>query len=178
MGRYMGRGPDKAGTESRRRTAVGIRLAVMAVALGALWWAQPHIGPSVQDVVERAAPPAERSIALAPARDTTSADRSAAHWSAGDWVEGEGTVVKVLPDDRQGSPHQRFILLLPDERTVLVAHNIELASRLQGLSAGDTVAFRGEFQPNDRGGVIHWTHHDPQGRHAGGWLSANGQRVE
>ena len=87
-------------------------------------------------------------------------------------------MVKVLADDREGSRHQRFILRLPDDRTVLVAHNIDLAERLAGLAVGDTVAFRGEYQPNDRGGVIHWTHHDPQGRHAGGWLSANGQRVE
>lgn len=87
-------------------------------------------------------------------------------------------VKRVLPDDNDGSRHQRFLLQLPSGNTVLVAHNIDLAPRVAGLAEGDTVTVRGEFEWNERGGVLHWTHHDPAGRHQGGWIERQGQRVE
>jgi hypothetical protein len=38
------------------------------------------------------------------------------------------------------------------------------------IAPGDEVSFRGQFEWNDRGGVVHWTHHDPRGVRPGGWL--------
>ena len=93
-------------------------------------------------------------------------------------VQGQGTVVRVLRDDNEGSRHQRFILELSSGRTLLVAHNIDLAPRISGLRVGDNVSFYGEFEPNSQGGVIHWTHHDPQGRHVDGWLEHRGRRYQ
>jgi len=93
-------------------------------------------------------------------------------------VEGQGTVVKLLADDTNGSRHQRFIVRLDSGRTLLVSHNIDLALRLDTLRAGDTVAFRGEYEWNPKGGVIHWTHHNPQGRHAAGWIRHNGKTYQ
>jgi hypothetical protein len=81
----------------------------------------------------------------------------------------------VLPDDNEGSRHQRFIVRLASGRTVLIAHNIDLAPRVEGLTAGDSVEFSGEFENNDKGGVVHWTHHDPDGRHVGGWIKHGGR---
>ena len=89
-------------------------------------------------------------------------------------VEGRGEVSRLLADDNDGSRHQRFILRLASGQTLLVAHNIDLAGRIAGLEVGDTVAFFGEYEWSDRGGVIHWTHHDPDGRHVGGWLRHEG----
>lgn len=93
-------------------------------------------------------------------------------------VQGQGKVIKVLPDDTRGSQHQRFLLRLGSNQTVLVAHNIDLASRLQNLHAGDTVRFKGIYEWNDQGGVVHWTHRDPSGRHTAGWLEHDGQTVQ
>ena len=93
-------------------------------------------------------------------------------------IEGEGVVTKILADDTRGSRHQRFILRLPAGATLLVAHNIDLAPRLDTLKVGDRVRFAGEYEWNERGGVLHWTHHDPRGKHAGGWLELAGKRYE
>lgn len=90
-------------------------------------------------------------------------------------VEGEGTVWKTLPDDNKGTRHQRFILKLSSGQTLLVAHNIDLANKIKGLKKGDKVAFYGEYEWSEQGGVIHWTHHDPAGRHEDGWLKHGGQ---
>ncbi len=93
---------------------------------------------------------------------------------SGQVVEGTGAVLRVLRDDRDGSQHQRFILRLTSGHTLLVSHNIDLAPRVVDLEAGDRVEFRGQYEWNDRGGVLHWTHHDPDGRRAGGWLRHGG----
>jgi hypothetical protein len=93
-------------------------------------------------------------------------------------VSGSGNVSRILSDDNKGSRHQRFILRLSSGQTLLVAHNIDLAPRINTLEDGDEVQFFGEYEWNSKGGVIHWTHHDPGGRHIGGWLKHNGRKYE
>ena len=90
-------------------------------------------------------------------------------------VEGRGVVKRILPDDNDGRRHQRFIMELGSGQTLLIAHNVNVAPRIPGLRKGDKVAFRGEYDWNPEGGVIHWTHHDPGGRHTGGWLKHKGK---
>ena len=90
-------------------------------------------------------------------------------------VEGQGVVLKMLADDNDGSPHQRFVVALPSGQTLLIAHNIDLAPRIVGLREGDMVSFSGEYEWNPEGGVIHWTHHDPRNRHPSGWIRHNGK---
>ena len=85
-------------------------------------------------------------------------------------VTGSGRVARILGDDSLGDRHQRFILDLPSGLTVLIAHNIDLAPRVEPLAVGDAVEFHGVYEWNDKGGVVHWTHHDPQGQHEPGWL--------
>ena len=93
-------------------------------------------------------------------------------------VTGTGRVTRVLGDDSLGDRHQRFILELPSGHTVLIAHNIDLAPRVEPLAAGDAVEFHGVYEWNDKGGVVHWTHHDPGGQHEPGWLKHNGRTYE
>ena len=85
-------------------------------------------------------------------------------------VEGEGIVERSLTDDLDGSRHQRFIVRLASGQTILIAHNIDLAPRVEGLQEGERISFYGEYVWNSQGGMVHWTHHDPQGRHVTGWL--------
>ena len=89
-------------------------------------------------------------------------------------VQDGGHVTRVLADDNAGSRHQRFIVRLSSGQTLLVAHNIDLAERITALTVGDYVEFSGEYKWDPRGGVIHWTHRDPQGRHVPGWVMHNG----
>ena len=97
---------------------------------------------------------------------------------SGSQITGEGMVSKLLADDTDGSRHQRFIIALASGQTLLVAHNIDLAPRIDSLKAGDSVAFSGVYEWNDKGGVIHWTHHDPDGRHEAGWLKHAGRTYQ
>lgn len=93
-------------------------------------------------------------------------------------VMGSGEVVRMLADDNVGSRHQRFIVELTSKQTILISHNIDLAPRIDSLNVGDRVEFYGEYEWNEKGGVVHWTHHDPNGRHVGGWLKHNGKKYE
>ncbi len=93
-------------------------------------------------------------------------------------VRGSGIVIRVLRDDNVGSRHQKFILKLESRQTLLVAHNIDLAPRVANLNVGDRIEFNGEYEWNSKGGVLHWTHHDPQGRHEDGWLKHNGRTYQ
>jgi hypothetical protein len=90
-------------------------------------------------------------------------------------IEGQGVVVKLLSDDLKGARHQRFVLELSSGQTLLIAHNIDLAPRVNGLKEGDFVEFYGEYEWNSKGGVIHWTHRDPDGSHLAGWLKHKGR---
>jgi len=114
------------------------------------------------------------SAALTNQNDTVLSDAFNERLS-GVQAEGDGIVIRILSDDNVGSRHQRFILKLQSGQTLLIAHNIDLAPRLSKLRKGDAVAFNGEYEWNSKGGVIHWTHHDPNGYHEAGWLKHNGQ---
>lgn len=93
-------------------------------------------------------------------------------------VTGEGTVVKLLPDDYRGRRHQRFIVQISPDLTLLVSHNIDLATRINSLQEGDSITFHGEYEWNPKGGVVHWTHHDPKGKHPDGWIRYAGKTYQ
>jgi uncharacterized protein YceK len=109
--------------------------------------------------------------------DQDIADAFANHQS-GLAVSDSGVVDRVLSDDTEGGRHQRFILRLASGQTLLIAHNIDIAPRVSELSVGDSVEFSGQYEWNDQGGVVHWTHHDPSGQHQAGWLKHGGVRYQ
>ena len=93
-------------------------------------------------------------------------------------VSGTGVVIRILPDDNKGSRHQKFILRLSSGQTILVAHNIDLAPRINSISKNDEITFYGEYEWNKKGGVVHWTHRDPNQKHINGWLKHNGRTYQ
>lgn len=93
-------------------------------------------------------------------------------------VRGTGTVIRLLPDDLEGARHQKFILEIDNGQTLLISQNIDLAPRISGIRLGDTVEFHGEYEWNAKGGVIHWTHRDPDRVHTAGWLKHRGRTYQ
>lgn len=78
-------------------------------------------------------------------------------------VQGKGIVARLLSDDNEGSRHQKFIIKLANGQSVLVAHNIDLAPRIDDLKTGESIEYNGEYEWNEKGGVLHWMHADPGG---------------
>ncbi|MFD2365687.1 DUF3465 domain-containing protein [Pseudoduganella sp. GCM10020061] len=154
------------------------KLILILAALGAgLYYYSNEPAPTPADTVpsvqEAAEPAAESETALLSETDAAYEEKR-----SNVQVEGSGTVSRVLPDDNKGSKHQRFVLRLDSGLTVLVAHNVDLAPRIEALQQGDEVGYYGEYEWNQKGGVIHWTHHDPRGTHAGGWLRHKGRTYQ
>jgi hypothetical protein len=147
---------------------------LLIAALAAAYFALVPV-PATPDRLDAAA----QSSAAADVRSGDAAvARAFANRLGNQQLVGQGTVIKMLADDTNGSRHQRFIVRLESGHTLLVSHNIDLAPRIDALRTGDTVAFYGEYEWNPKGGVIHWTHHDPQGRHPAGWIRHGGRTYQ
>jgi hypothetical protein len=94
---------------------------------------------------------------------------------SGVMVTAEGNVIRLLADDNDGSRHQRFIIRLPSGQTLLVAHNIDLSTRVP-VQQNVLVKLHGQYEWSDKGGTVHWTHRDPQQKHEPGWIEIGGRR--
>ena len=95
-------------------------------------------------------------------------------FDTGTWIEGTGLVRRLITDDNDGARHQRFILDLRNGQSLLMAHNIDLAERVP-VGLGDRIRFRGMYEWNELGGLVHWTHHDPLGIEDGGYIRYRGR---
>ncbi|MDE3112955.1 MAG: DUF3465 domain-containing protein [Chloroflexota bacterium] len=94
-------------------------------------------------------------------------------------VTATGRVERLLADERGASGmHQRFIVTLDGAtQTVLVDNNVTIGERAP-LAAGDAATIHGEYVWNAEGGLIHFTHHDPEHTHEGGWIEVRGTRYQ
>jgi hypothetical protein len=152
---------------------VGPRLRVVAVLLAALgggWYLR-----------DRQAEPAGETADSGVVGRVVSGDPALSAFESrarGRIITVNGEVERILADDRDGSPHQRFIIRTPGGVSLLVAHNLDLAPRLEGLGAGEVVTVLGEYEWNEKGGVMHWTHDDPQGKHITGYIEWRGRRYQ
>jgi hypothetical protein len=92
--------------------------------------------------------------------------------------EHEGRILAVLPEDTIGIRHQRFLVRMENGAKTLLAHNIDLCPRIEGLEPGREIRFYGQFTMNDRGGVFHRLHRNrnPFHRYVDGWIEYDGTR--
>jgi hypothetical protein len=88
----------------------------------------------------------------------------------------EAIVIKLLTDDNKGSRHQKFIVKVADI-SLLIVHNIDIAPRVP-ISVGDIIKLKGEYEWNQHGGLIHWTHRDKSNKHPNGWIEYNKIRYQ
>ena len=130
--------------------------------------------PAPRAVGATAAPALPRETATPSLSDNAAIARAFANHARDVRVDGSGSVSRVLSDDNQGERHQRFLVLLPTGQSILIVHNIDIAPRVDNLRVGDEIEFEGEYVWNDRGGLVHWTHHDPSSRHRPGWVKHAG----
>lgn len=94
--------------------------------------------------------------------------------ASGELITFEAVVENILSDDNEGSRHQRLILR-SNNRTVLLAHNIDVAPRVP-VKKNDTVIVKGEYEWNQKGGVVHWTHKKNNTPY--GWVQLNNKKYQ
>jgi hypothetical protein len=72
--------------------------------------------------------------------------------------------------------HEAFEVRSDDGHEVEIVDNVKLAPRIP-VMPGDRIGVQGELVPDaSHGPLVHWTHHDPSGRHEDGWLDFAGRR--
>lgn len=120
--------------------------------------------------------------ACAPATDDAQNGAVYDAWRAGRShveVTASGAVARIL-GEREGpsGKHLGFLLHLSGSAgrglTVRVEDNLDLTGTLP-LAEGKAVTVRGEYIYDSRGGLIHYTHRDPRGRHEAGYVQADGR---
>lgn len=97
------------------------------------------------------------------------------------WMTVKLKVFKILPDDNEGSRHQKFLAKPAKGPTLKVVHNIDLAPKVP-VRKGAVIWVRGRYEWSAKGGVLHWTHHDPRKPNRQdpkeGWIELNGKRYD
>jgi hypothetical protein len=94
-------------------------------------------------------------------------------------VTAHGAVARIL-GERGGpsGPHLGLLLHLSGGEgrglTVRVEDNLDLTGPI-ALREGEAITVRGEYIYDPRGGLIHYTHRDPRGRHEAGYVEVDGR---
>lgn len=90
------------------------------------------------------------------------------HHSSGQWLTIHATVIRLLPDSVARYRHQRFIVRCVSGQTLLIVNDVSIGQRVPAV-AGDAVTVHGQYIWDPQGGLVHFTHHDPEGG-TGGWI--------
>jgi len=87
-------------------------------------------------------------------------------------VVASGTVAKLLGTHTSATGEHEGFAMRYKAMTVRVEDNVRITGPIP-LTKGEAISLQGVYECND--GVIHWTHHDPRGRHMGGYIQAGGK---
>jgi hypothetical protein len=127
------------------------------------------------------APMTQRAPALAvPSVDTLEAEWSRRGSIPANFAVVAGDVMKLLPDDTQGIPHQVFVIRVMEPARGLVLevnHNVAAGEPVARLEVGERVIVRGVLYSGFKEG-IHWTHHAKRRGDAGFIQTENGRIYE
>jgi len=125
------------------------------------WWIKPDILKSIGFV-----------------RNDTERITSAWHKKSSNLlVEVDARVVLLLPNRDDIKKLQRFLVELENGHRLEVAHDLELSENVP-VGVSSLIRLKGEFDYNENGGLIHWTHADPAGNRDGGWIEHNDMRYD
>jgi hypothetical protein len=85
-----------------------------------------------------------------------------------------GEILGTRPG-RSGS-HEGFLLKLDGDcdLTLKVETNVSITGPVP-IHRGEIVIVKGEYVYDPLGGILHWTHHDPEGRHVAGYVVSDGK---
>lgn len=84
----------------------------------------------------------------------------------------EGQITKILPEDKDGRPHQKYVIQAFNSVKIVVVSNLEFGR--VPVQIGTKVEICGEYI-NAEGGMVHWTHFDPHGGHPDGFTVMDGK---
>lgn len=167
----------------KNKKLINTVLAVLAIAIAYIFNDQDGVGEAIVKALKQASQTEQQVPAeIGGHKDEAYKVKQAFDQQRSEvWVTIKGKVVKLLPDDNKGSRHQRFLITLNNAPRLLVAHNIDLAPRVP-MNEGDSIWLRGRYEYNQKGGVLHWTHHDPKQPNVQapreGWIEYAGKRYE
>lgn len=91
-----------------------------------------------------------------------------------DYIEAANLVAtQILPDDTDGSAHQKWKGRLSNGIEIMVVFNIDDYDRVP-IRKGDRFSVGGQFIQEGKRRVIHWLHEDPRHRRPDGYVYLNG----
>jgi hypothetical protein len=145
-----------AASKKHSRTIAVITIALVLVALALVWQSRP--GYEVKS-------------------GFTAFEDALRYRQTGFMAEVDGTVARILMDDKEDQRNQKFTIRLTNGQMVLVIHDQEAAGRVP-VSVGDTVLVRGEYVWTETGGTLRHTQRDYSARRLHGWIDHQGERYD
>jgi len=86
---------------------------------------------------------------------------------------GDLIVSKLLPDDTNGLPHQKWEAKMSNGDNVSIVYNSDMGTKVP-VKIGDHFSVGGQFIWTGHGGLVHWVHDDPKKVRPDGYVYLNG----